>query len=96
MAIKKDSRLNIKKIAVSRIFKLIYGYRTKYNLDTIKFKENIDGITHWNIFIYHGDNGEFKSSFFYFKGETLLKILKVLDNLDFIGLKNGEIVEITE
>lgn len=80
----KNRKFDVRKVTVSLINRLIYHYYKEYDLESIHFKDPIDGIKFYKIFPHFSEN-DFVSDWYSsrIKGTTLLKVVKCLKERDF-------------
>jgi|GEM_PF-3857334 len=94
--IKKEEKLDIKKIIISKIDLLIFTYMNQFDVKTIHLNYKIDGIHYFTI-IPHYKDSSYKNDWYNKKGIALIQILKCLRERDFYGicvLQNGQHVKI--
>ena len=94
--IKENKKFDIRRTAVLLINRLIYKYRTEYDLESIYFREPIDGIKFYKRFPHFSEK-DYVSDWYSIriKGTTLLKVLKCLKERDFnayVRTSNGSTV----
>ena len=82
MTIVKTQKLDLNRISVIRIVDLIEFYKSEMGVKAIYFNDPIDGITHYDTFVYYDDD-TFKGSWYFIQSTTLLKVIKSLKNKDF-------------
>jgi len=84
-----SNKLDLKKIAISRINYYIYSYKCTYDLDSIHFNNPIDDITFYRLFP-HITETNFHSDWYTVDGDTLVKVLECLKKKDFFGIRRTE------
>ncbi len=93
-----SKKLDLRKHLIYKINYLIITYKDKYDIETIHFKQPIDGIKYVGRLYLHYGNDKIQTDMNQLESKTLMKLYQVLKEKEFYGMcktTTGDYVKIT-